>query len=134
MLHLRTWLTARRRLALVLVMLALAARVLVPAGFMPSGFKQAGGSSSLSIEVCADGSGVAHAVKIEVPGKPAEAKPHGACAFSALGFAALGGADGVLLAAALAFVLALGFAATSLPPLRAAERLRPPPVGPPARA
>lgn len=126
--RLRIFLNARRRLALVLVVLALAARAVVPAGFMPSA------GHVLSIQVCADGSGAAHAVRIAVPGKPAAAKPHAACAFSALGFAALGGADAVLLAAALAFVLALGFSAVAAPVVRGGERLRPPPVGPPARA
>jgi len=58
----------------------------------------------------------------------------GQCAFSPLAFAALGGADAPLLAIALAFILAFGFAST--PPLRLARiaGLRPPLRGPPARA
>ena len=135
----RTFLLTRRWLAFGLVVLALSVRALVPAGFMPGGTGERG--QVLAISICADGSGGDHARQVLIPvagkGSPITGESGGKgpspCAFSALSFAALGGADAVLLAAALAFVLALGSAAT--PPLRLARiaALRPPMRGPPAR-
>ena len=134
---LRTLLLTRRRLALLLVVLAVAVRALVPAGFMPGG----DAARTLSLAICTDGSGVTHqsVIAIALPAKPGDGgaehrstKAHAPCAFSALSFAALGGADGLLLAAALAFALALGFAATPRLLLRQAGWLRPPLRGPPA--
>jgi hypothetical protein len=98
----------------------------------------------LAISICADGSGSAaqgRHMLIPVSGKsdPSQSGSDshdgkGQCAFSPLSFAAMGGADAPLLAIALAFILAIGFAAT--PPLRLAPiaGLRPPLRGPPARA
>ncbi|WP_295638360.1 DUF2946 family protein [Novosphingobium sp.] len=140
---LRTFLLTRRWLAFGLVALALAMRALVPAGFMPGGSAASG--HLLAISICADASGNAgqgRQILIPVSGKtdpsPSGSDSHdnrsqSACAFSALSFAALGGADAVLLVAALAFVLAIGFA--HAPPLRLARiaGLRPPLRGPPAR-
>ena len=138
-----TW----RWLAFGLAALALASRALVPAGFMPGGTGASG--QTLAISICADGSGGAgqgRQILIPISGKAdpshSGAENHdgnshdngGQCAFSALAFAALGGADAPLLAAALAFLLAIGLVAT--PPLRLAPiaGLRPPLRGPPARA
>ena len=136
---LRAFLLTRRWLAFGLVVLALGVRALVPAGFMPGG--ERGQGRFLAITICADGSGTDHREQILIPvaGKTAptkgesDAKGGGPCAFSALSLAALGGADAVLLAAALAFVLAIGMA--HVPPLRLARiaGLRPPLRGPPAR-
>ncbi len=136
---LRAFLLTRRWLAFALVVLALGVRALVPAGFMPGG--ERGQGRFLAISICADASGADHREQILIPvaGKFAPAtgesdgKGQGACAFSALSLAALGGADVLLLAAALAYALAIGIA--HAPPLRLARiaGLRPPLRGPPAR-
>lgn len=129
----RAFLRTNRRLALGLVVLALAIKALVPAGYMlggPLGDK----AHVLTIAICGDASGGQLTRQIVVPsdGKSDHAKAEGACAWGALAMAALGGADVLLLALALAFILALGFA-----PSRRAARiqrtyLRPPLRGPPA--
>ncbi len=56
------------------------------------------------------------------------------CPYAALGLAPLASADGVLLALALVFILAVGLAAVPSVPLRRISFLRPPLRGPPARA
>ncbi|MFA7601897.1 MAG: DUF2946 family protein [Novosphingobium sp.] len=121
-----------RRLALLLVLCALALKALVPAGFMPG---QQG--TTITIEICADASGSIAAQQIVIPRADAK-QDHGkdgtACSYAALGFAALAGADAALLALALAFILALGFAPAVMPPLRRIAFLRPPLRGPPATA
>lgn len=123
------------RLTLVLLALALAVKALVPAGFMiaPSGDR------FLTVTICADASGVAKQVQIAVPGKKpaggdhAEAGDTGQpCAFAGLGLSALGGADPVLLAAALAFILLVGLAPLPSLPTRDLPFLRPPLRGPPS--
>lgn len=140
---LRAFLLTRRWLALGLVTLALAVRALVPAGFMPGGADASG--HMLAISICADASGSAgqgRQILIAVSGKtdPSQSgsdshdsRSQSACAFSALSFAALGGADAPLLVAALAHVLAIDVA--HAPSLRLARiaGLRPPLRGPPAR-
>jgi hypothetical protein len=137
---LRTFLLTRRWLAFGLVALTLAVRALVPAGFMPGGAGASG--QMLAISICADASGSAsqsQQILIPVKSDPGHAAREGEvgkgqCAFSALAFAALDGADAPLLAAALAFVLAIGLAPAR--PLRLARiaGLRPPLGGPPATA
>lgn len=113
--------------------MALCVKALVPAGFM-IGPMNGLGAKSFTILVCADATGSVHDTKIIVPqsGKDGTAKAQQSCPFSVLGFAALGGADVVLLAAAIAFILALGFAAA--PALRVARfrHVLPPGRGPPA--
>lgn len=112
-------------------------RVMVPAGFMP-----AVGDAGLTLVVCpgtveaapmrhdaAMMAGMAHGDRPD--GAPAA--PRG-CAFADLAVPLIGGADAVLLAAAVAFVLALGLARRSVVPVRAAPRLRPPSQAPPALA
>lgn len=120
------------RLAAVLLALALAVKALVPAGFM----LQAGGERFLTVTICSDASGTAQTMRIALPDKPGghsdmadKAEP---CAFAGLGHGALAGADPLLLAAAIAFVLLLGLAPLDAPPARAIPFLRPPLRGPPA--
>jgi hypothetical protein len=121
---------------MLLLAVALAVRVLVPAGYMPGP-----GTRVLTVEVCADTQGRRLTTQIVLPhsGGPVErqgdhAKGEGACTFSALSMAALAGADAGLLVLALAFILALGFAPHG-PPLRHRPAfLRPPLRGPPAIA
>lgn len=126
----------RSRLALLLLGLALAAKALVPAGYM-----MGGSGKILTISVCADAlGGGSYTKRIVVPhsGDAADdggatSKAEGACAWSALAFAATLGADAALLALALAFILALGFAGIPQPRARRILHLRPPLRGPPAR-
>lgn len=133
---LRTLISDRRRLAMLLVALAIAMKAMVPAGYM---LGQMPGVKVLTIEVCSDVQGGTFTQKIVVPHS---GKPHGdasqdkdgtACPYSALSMASLGGADAVLLALALTFILATGFA--QAPPLRLERvlHLRPPLRGPPVR-
>lgn len=117
--------------ALVLAVLALCLKALLPSGFMLGQDHRA-----ITIEICRDASGSAAALTMllplksdgqHLPGKPAK----GECPFGALSMASLGGADPVLLALALAFIIALGFT-----PVRAVapprpHYLRPPLRGPP---
>ncbi|MEO0031415.1 MAG: hypothetical protein RIS94_1173 [Pseudomonadota bacterium] len=129
---LRHILLRHRALAALLIAAALCMKALVPAGFMVGEARQ-----TFTILVCADASGTGtHAAReVTVPKAPAKqagTHAHEICPFSSLGFAALGGADPIQLAAALAFVLALGFVAA--PALRLVRRayLVPPACGPPA--
>ncbi|PKP89821.1 MAG: hypothetical protein CVT77_16865, partial [Alphaproteobacteria bacterium HGW-Alphaproteobacteria-16] len=103
------------RLAAALIALAVAMKVIIPAGFMP-----VADGGKIMVMVCT-GMGQQQ-VEIDVPGMPA--KEDGAtrtaaqpCAFAGLADSMLPGADPVLLAGALAFILALGVAAVVLPAL-----------------
>ncbi len=127
---LRGILLRNRGLAMALVALALAMRALIPAGFMPGSTT----TSSFTVLVCADATAIHAPVTITVAKQnaPEQAKANEHCAFAGLGMAALGGADPVLLATAIAFLIALGFGPVALPALRRAPRALPPPCGPPA--
>lgn len=128
----RALLLDNRRLAFSLVVLALLIKALIPSGYMLG--DRAG--HVLTVTICGDASGQSAIKRIAVPsqGKGDHAKAEATCAWGLLAIAALGGADILLLAAALAFVLALGFAASrpALPVRRG--QLRPPLRGPPAFA
>jgi hypothetical protein len=129
---LRAFFRDHRRLAALVVAVALAMKALVPGGYMlaPQG-------KVLTIAICADASGGQLTRQIVLPtdGKSGEhAKAENTCPYAALGMAALTGADAPLLALALAFILALGFAPVR-PAFRASPSfLRPPLRGPPALA
>lgn len=114
------------------MVLALLIKGLIPAGYMLN--DKAG--HVLTVTICGDASGQTLTKQIAVPsqGKADHAKAQATCAWGLLAMAALGGADVLLLAAALAFILALGFAASrpALPSRRA--YLRPPLRGPPVFA
>ena len=125
-----------RLLALLVVVLALAVKAAVPAGYM---LGQHG--TVLTIEICADASGgtVTRQMVIPQSGVPAESKTGhdkapATCPYAALGFAALAGADTLLLALALAFILALGFTPAPALPLRRLPHALPPSCGPPSLA
>ncbi|MEG3179338.1 DUF2946 family protein [Sphingomonas sp. LT1P40] len=120
------------RLAAALIALAVLMKIVVPAGFMPV---MDGGK--MIVMVCT-GMGQQQ-VEIDVPGMPA--KEDGAtrtaaqpCAFAGFADALLPGADPVQLAAALVFILALGFVAVVLPALLRPRYLHPPLRGPPVSA
>ncbi|WP_206238710.1 hypothetical protein [Novosphingobium terrae] len=127
---LRAFFLHHRRVAALLIALTLAMKALVPAGFML-------GSDSrvLTVQICADALGQQVTQKIVLPSSHSgedKAKSDSPCHFTALGHAMLGGADPLLLAVALAFVLALGFAPVLAPAPRRIAFLRPPLRGPPA--
>lgn len=120
---------SHRWCAAALIALALAMKLVVPAGYMPV---ERGGT--ITVMVCT-GMGQQQ-VEIDVPGMPA--KPDGAsrvagqpCAFAGVGLDMLPGMDTVLLAGALAFILALGFAGVAVPRVARARRSWPPMRGPP---
>lgn len=135
MASLRALTRRRAQLTLVLMALALAVKALVPTGFMIS----AGGERFLTVTICADGTGVLQEMRIAIPDKDDAGSDRSEagdtsqpCAFSGLGHSALGGADPVLLAAALAFILLVGFAPLRVLPARDIPFLRPPLRGPPS--
>lgn len=111
-----------------LLALALAMRLVMPAGFMP-----AMGTGKLRVLVCTEFG--PQRVAIDIPGAPTKpddaTKADQPCAFAGLGLALLPGADPVQIAAALAFILALGFAEIGLPRLVRVRHAWPPLRGPP---
>lgn len=128
---LRNWCLNRHWLAFALVVSALAVRMLVPQGFMP-----VASGHVLTVEICADASGLDHVQNILVPDRPTSHPDgqdhHTPCPFAAHAMPLLGGADAVLLLAALLFVMVLALSrATGGSPARPA-RLLPPLRAPPA--
>lgn len=115
--------------ALLMVALALCTKALIPQGYMV-----AGGAKILTVQICSDG--LSHkAMKIVIPMESkqgGQGSGDGECAYGALNAASLAGADAPLLALALAFILALGFAPTRPAPLSRGTHVRPPLRGPPA--
>lgn len=129
---LRALLIGKPRLVLVLLALVLAVKAVVPTGFMLAG----GGDRFLTVTICADAGGAMRTMQIALPGKGDKAPDHTAdnatpCGFAGLGHAMAGGADPLLLAGAIAFVLLLGLAPLRTLPLRKAPFLRPQLRGPP---
>lgn len=120
-------------LAGALIALALAMKMLVPAGFMPTI-----SNGQIVVSVCT-GMGAAKMV-MSVPGfehgKPGDSQ-HGKseppCAFSGLSAPSLSATDPVLLALAILFVMALVRRPMARLAAAAAPYLRPPSRGPPAR-
>lgn len=133
---LRNFLGAHRCFAALLVALALAMKVLVPAGYM-----LAPQMTAFTVTICADAQGKRITHEIAVPkkvghgeGTSDRGKSDTVCSWSLLAMASLGGTPPVLLALALALILALGFLPAALPVARTASRLRPPLRGPPTLA
>ncbi|WP_343610255.1 hypothetical protein [Novosphingobium sp.] len=126
---LRAFFLHHRRMAALLIALALAMKALVPAGFMLGH-----DSRVITVQICADALGQQITQKIVLPSSHSgddKAKSDSPCHFTALGHAMLGGADPLLLALALVFILALGFAPALAPAPRRIAFLRPPLRGPP---
>lgn len=128
---LRAFLGTHRRIAALVVALALAMKALVPAGYM-----LAPQFTTLTVTICADAQGKRITHDITVPKETGDDqasadKGGNACSWSSLSMASLGGAAPELLAIALAFILALGFASSPPTPTRIASWLRPPLRGPP---
>jgi hypothetical protein len=133
--RLRTLFRDHARLTLVLLALALVIKAAVPSGFMLA----ASGDRFLTVTICSDASGTPKQMQIAIGGKQATDGDHSdmadkgqVCAFSGLGHFALGGADPVLLATALAFILLIGIAPLPALALRDIPFLRPQLRGPPA--
>lgn len=131
---LRQYLSDHRALAGLLIALALALKALVPAGYMLGADTRV-----LTIQICADASGAKMTHEIVIPQKSAPAGSQGetgksslTCPYAGLGLGLLPGVDAMLLALAIAFILALGFAPQRAAPARHVFQLRPPLRGPPA--
>lgn len=128
---LRAYLREHSRLALLLVVIALALKAVVPTGYMVGTQ-----GKSLTILVCGDLSGEHLTTQITIPGTgKAEHQTKGgeACPYASLSFASLEGGLPPFVVLAIAFLLLLGFAPVSLPRLAGPTYVRPPLRGPPAR-
>lgn len=116
----------------MLFVLALLAKLLVPAGYMPT---YAG--KILTVAMCNSTGPVTISIPMTGDGHD-EGKQQGTsdhpCAFSSLGGQALAATDPALLAAAIVFAFIFALFALPLPPLRRGDHLRPPLRGPPALA
>lgn len=128
----RALLTRYRVLATLVVMMALCMKVAMPSGFMIGQH-----SRFLTVQICDEAVGGVNAQQLVIPMKDGGSdsghkQGKAECPFASLSMASLAGADPSLLALALAFVLALGFAPARIPSLKRATHLRPPLRGPPA--
>lgn len=130
---LRALLLDHRRLAALLMALALCMKLLVPGGYMIGG----SGTTVLTVTICADASGAQQTKQIVVPHSGQQddsAKSSADCPYGGLAMPGLACADPLLLALALAFILALGFASARPAPTGRLSHVRPPLRGPPAFA
>jgi hypothetical protein len=129
--RLRLHLFTHRRWAAALIALALLAKLVVPAGFMLNA-----GAGTITVELCS-GTGV-QKVEMVLPGQPAQHDQQNTadspCTFAGLAAPALGGADPIQLAIAIAFIVAVDFLPVPVARPRDAAYLRPPLRGPPATA
>lgn len=121
--------SAGLRIAVMLLALcAIAARLIVPAGYMPSGDGQ------LALTLCS-GTGPAVSVKLDLGKSQHEQQApgdHQPCAFSATATPVLAGAPPLLLATAILYIVAQGPLPDTALPAAEPERLRPPLRGPPS--
>ena len=131
----RTILLRHRAMAFLVVMAALCMKIVVPAGFM------AGQDSKiLTVQLCNDAYGNDSVKQLVIPMKDGgsgsggkhDGKSTGVCHFASLSMASMSGVAPELLALALAFILALGFALVRIFLPRGVHYLRPPLRGPPA--
>ena len=132
----RTYLRANLWLAAAVVCLALCVKAIVPTGYMAGG--QGG---ALGIQICGGQSGGAALIAaleqrgINIPGKASDQTSHerasNVCPFGALSMAADVTVPPVLLAAAIVFILAMGFAPAPQLSIRQWPRPWPPLRGPP---
>lgn len=129
---LRAFLLRYRSLAFMMVLAALCMKALIPSGYMIGQ-----NSKVLTVQICHDGLGETITKRIVIPmnGDPSDStgkQVKGDCAFTSLSMASMAGASHALLAIALAFIIALGFAPMQLPRPKRMFHLRPPLRGPPA--
>ncbi|WP_298891248.1 hypothetical protein [uncultured Sphingomonas sp.] len=116
-------------LAALIVAAALAVRVLVPAGYMPTL-----DNGRIVIGICNGYGPMTMAIAVSGLDHHGDADGHQAqspCAFADLALPLIGGADPIQLAEALLFILAVALLLAEALPPRAAARLRPPLRGPP---
>lgn len=126
----RTWLRRHRALAALILGVVLSMKLLVPSGFMlSSDFKV------LTVVICTGVPGEHQTAQLVIPQDKQkaghDAGKNDPCPYSALSMVSTAGADTALLVAALAFVLALGFAPVFAPLRERTAYLRPPLRGPP---
>lgn len=116
-------------IAMSIMVLVLAVRAMIPAGYMTNA-----SPAGLTVELCSSISG--KTVTIALPGQSGH-QDHGKdqadkpCAFASLGQAMTSATDPVLLASAIAFIIALGILLDRSPPQARTGHLRPPLRGPP---
>lgn len=134
---LRTFLLRHRALAALALALVLSVRLIVPSGYMV-----AGGARMLTVVVCTGVTGEHETMQVMIPtagqksghGGGHEGSKADPCPYSSLSMVSTAGADAPLLAAALAFIVALGFAPIAARPGKRVNYLRPPLRGPPVIA
>jgi len=127
---LRAFFLRHRATAFAVIALAMAMKALIPAGYMVGG-----DARTLTVRICDGYADAAPAVAIAVKGHGDAGKTahdQQACPFSGLGHAGMTGADPILLAMMLAFILLRGVAAPVFAGPRPLPRLRPPLRAPPA--
>lgn len=129
---LRALLFRHRACAMLMVFAAICMKIIVPTGFM-IGLN----SKVLTIQICEDATGNHAVMQVVIPMKGGSDQSGAAqgkadCPFASLSAAGLTGTDPALLVVALAFILAVGFASTALPPIKRVFYLQPPLRGPPA--
>lgn len=126
----RTWLRSHRAFAALFLAVMLSVRLLMPSGYMLSSE-----SKVLTVVICTGIAGEHQTTQLVIPMEKQKAG-HDAgksdpCPYSALSMVSTTGADAALLVAALAFILALGFAAVVEPLRGRIAYLLPPLRGPP---
>jgi hypothetical protein len=117
-------------LAALLIVLTLALRIAIPAGFMPTM-----SSGTLTVTACNGASTMT--TDVEIPGLKKGADDHqtqSRCAFADLALPWLGAVDPIQLAIALAFIMAAAFVAAPVFRLRRERHAWPPLRGPPLTA
>ena len=139
MASLRSFWNSHGLLAAVAILAALLVRGAIPTGYMVS--QQAGapqvllchGSAEPQADVLAR-TALRELAAVVALGKAQQtpAAASDSCPYAVLSVASLSGADPFQLAAAIAFVLALGIAVQRVPAIRRARFLRPPMRAPPA--
>jgi hypothetical protein len=127
---LRHLLIGRRRWVTVLLALVLLARLLVPAGFMPTA-----SADTITVELCS-GYGD-QKVELAIPGLAGKQQgEHGKgdspCTFSGLSASSLAGAEAIGVPPAMRFAEAITRRALAVAALPFNQHLRPPLRGPPA--
>tara|TARA_R110001606_G_scaffold11612_4_gene50268 strand:+ start:13626 stop:14027 length:402 start_codon:yes stop_codon:yes gene_type:complete len=129
----RTLIRKNGTLAACLLAVTLLFKLLVPTGYMVSSDNMV-----LTVIICSDSTSEQLTRQISIPMKGSTDAEHekgkSKCPYTGLTKSAIAGADLALLASAIVFVLALGFAPQILPGACSTPRLRPPSRGPPLAA
>lgn len=133
---LRRLILAHSQIAALICVAAMALRLVIPTGYMVSN-----DHGRVAITLCSGVVAQQPSMTMDMPGmdhampEHGRSKEHGKtempCAFSSLSAQVLGGADPILLIAALALVAAMALHAVPRPRIPATPYLRPPLRGPP---